>query len=342
MGELYIVYGQSKRLNSGRIQALGRRADSGPKAGPVEGAAAGDMSSSDSPERRVLNPRSMRAPALFVGFPSPDAASDTDYQQALRRLGIQLRKPRGILVASARWHTVRPLRVTGHPEPPLLPHPDDARAWATRPPAPCTGEPGLAARAADLLSHAGLPAVVDDARGLDAASWMPLSLVYGRGEVPIVEVSLPAGGSPEDMLAVGAALAPLRSDGVLLVGSGAVVCNPHRARPDRGGGLPESWARAFDDWVGDRLEALDVDALADYRRRGPHAHISAPTPEFLDPLFFVLGTRMPGDRVMTLFEGFHAGSLSLRTCLLAGRRRTDLRLPDELTLRVPAPLRAAR
>src|SRR5690606_6034375 len=204
-GGLYIVYGQFNRLISGGIQGARASRRFRSQAGPVEGADPGDMSSSDSPERRVLNPKSMRAPALFVGFPSPDAASDADYQQALRRLGIQLRKPRGILVATARWHTVRPLRVTGHPEPPLLPHPDDARAWASRPPAPCTGEPGLAARAADLLDHAGLPAVVDESRGLDAASWMPLSLVYGRGEVPIVELSLPAGGTPEDMLAVGAA-----------------------------------------------------------------------------------------------------------------------------------------
>ncbi|HEY8536633.1 MAG TPA: class III extradiol ring-cleavage dioxygenase, partial [Vicinamibacterales bacterium] len=283
------------------------------------------MNTSDSQEQRVLNPKSMRAPALFVGFPSPDAASDADYVQALRRLGVQLRKPRGIVVATARWHTVRPLRVTGHPEPPLLPHPDDHRPWASRTQARCVGQPGLAARAADLLGGAGLPAVVDASRGLDAASWMPVSLVFGRSEVPTIEVSLPAGGSPGDMMAVGAALAPLRSEGVLLVGSGAVVCNPHRARPDRGDGLPESWARAFDDWVSACLETLDVEALADYRRRGPHAHISAPTPEFLDPLLFVLGARMPGDRIVTLFEGFHAGSLSLRTCLLVGRRKTDLR-----------------
>lgn len=304
------------------------------------------MQPTASSEHRIPNPRSHRAPALFVGFPSPDATADADYGQALRRLGVQLRRPRGILVATARWHTVRPLRLTGNPEPPLLPDPDHYPAWASRQPAPCAGEPGLAARAAELLTAAGVPAVVDTVRGLDAASWMPLSLVYARGDVPMVELSLPAGGTPRDMLAVGTALAPLRSQGVLLVGSGAVVCNPHRARPDRPGALPESWARAFDAWVGDRLEALDVDALAEYRRLGPHAHVSAPTQAFLDPLFFVLGARMQGDRVVTLFEGFHAGSLSLRTCLLVGRRKSDLRLPDELTLKRPvpprAPLRAVR
>ena len=74
----------------------------------------------------------------------------------------------------------------------------------------------------------------------------------------------------------------------------------------------------------------DIDSLLQYRRQGPHAHMSAPTAEYLDPLFFVLGANQQGDRIMTLFEGFHSGALSMRTCLLVGRRKDDLRLPDEL------------
>jgi 4,5-DOPA dioxygenase extradiol len=121
----------------------------------------------------------------------------------------------------------------------------------------------------------------------------------------------------------------LRQAGIMLVGTGSTVCNPHRVTGSSPASV-ESWALAFDEWVSERLAALDVDAHAEYRRRAPHAHLSAPTADFLDPLFFVLGAHLTGDRVMTIFEGFHAGSLSLRTCLLAGRRREDLRLPDEL------------
>jgi aromatic ring-opening dioxygenase catalytic subunit (LigB family) len=75
---------------------------------------------------------------------------------------------------------------------------------------------------------------------------------------------------------------------------------------------------------------MDIAALSDYRGRAPHAHLSAPTAEFLDPLFVVLGTSMEGDQVQTLLEGVHAAALSLRTCLLAGRRQDDRRLPDNL------------
>jgi aromatic ring-opening dioxygenase catalytic subunit (LigB family) len=83
--------------------------------------------------------------------------------------------------------------------------------------------------------------------------------------------------------------------------------------------------------VGERSAGLARRRRAHGVRQGPQAHLSAPTAEYLDPLFFVLGANLTGDRVLTLFEGFHAASLSLRSCLLVGRRKEDLRLPDDLT-----------
>lgn len=272
----------------------------------------------------------MRAPALFIGFPSPLLVKDDEYVKALRRCGIQLRPPRGIVIASARWHTVRPLRVTGSQKPRQLHDYGDYPTWLNALSYPCPGAPALAAKVASLLEDAGTPAILDMGQGLDYASWMPLSLLYASAKVPIVEVSLPAGGRPEEMMAVGRALAPLRASGYMIVGTGATVCNPHRMRHDNQHAPAEGWARAFDEWVGDRLQTLDIGSLLEYRRRGPHAHISAPTPDYIDPLFFVLGANLQGDRVMTLFEGFHSGALSMRTCLLIGRRKEDLRLPDEL------------
>ncbi len=271
-----------------------------------------------------------RAPAAFIGFPSPLLLKDQEYATALRRFGISLRPPKGIVIASAHWHTMRPLRVTGSRKPTLLHDYGEYPSWLNRVSYACTGSPTLATDVVNALKEAGQPGVVDMSQGLDYSTWMPLSLMYSSGKVPIVQLSLPSGGSPEDMMTVGRALAPLRQDGVMLVGSGAVVNNPHRARHDSLDAPAEGWARAFDDWVGERLQTMDIAALAEYRRRGPHAHLSAPTAEFLDPLFFVLGASMEGDQVVTLFEGFHAAALSLRTCLLAGRRQDDRRLPDNL------------
>jgi 4,5-DOPA dioxygenase extradiol len=281
-----------------------------------------------SRHRRARN--SARAPATFIGFPSPLLLKDEGYSTALRRFGIRLRQPKGIVVASARWHTVRPLRVTGSIRPPLLHDYGDYPAWLERVSYRCAGAPALASDVAALLNSTGQPAVLDPKQGLDFATWMPMSLMYSSGKVPVVQVSLPAGGSPTEMMAVGKALAPLRQAGIMLVGTGATVCNPHRVSPSPADAGVETWALAFDEWVSERLAALDLESLIEYRRRAPHAHLSAPTADFLDPLFFVLGASLTGDRVVTIFEGFHAGSLSLRTCLLAGRRREDLRLPDEL------------
>jgi 4,5-DOPA dioxygenase extradiol len=289
------------------------------------------MTTMEKTERPANRSSSNRAPALFVGFPSPMLLRDDDYTKALRRFAIHMRAPRGIVVASAGFHTVRPLRVTGGKKPPLLYDYGEFPSWLEHVSYPCSGAPALAAEVVGLLGGAGVPAMMDMEQGFEHGAWMPLSLLYASGKVPIVGVSLPAGGAPEEMMAVGKALAPLRSAGIMLVGSGAVVCNPHRADYENPDAPTDGWARGFDDWVADRLQSLDIAALVEYRRQGPHAHVSAPTAEHLDPLFFVLGAAMQGDRVLPIFEGFHAGSLSLRTCLLAGRRKDDLRLPDALS-----------
>ena len=154
-----------------------------------------------------------RAPAAFVGFPSPLLLKDQEYSTALRRFGISLRPPKGIVVASARWHTMRPLRVTGSRKPTLLHDYGEYPSWLDRITYACSGSPTLASEVVAALEDGGQGGVVDMSQGLDHATWMPLSLMYSSGKVPIVQISLPSGGSPDDMMAVGKALAPLRQAG---------------------------------------------------------------------------------------------------------------------------------
>jgi 4,5-DOPA dioxygenase extradiol len=78
----------------------------------------------------------------------------------------------------------------------------------------------------------------------------------------------------------------------------------------------EEWARAFDDWMRDRLLRLDVEGIKAYRQTAPRAALAAPTSEHFDPTFFVLGSRAPGDGLATVYEGWHYGSLSMRTFAL--------------------------
>ncbi len=283
----------------------------------------------DPPNRR--RPSSARAPALFISHGSPLVVMNEAYKLALRRFGAKLREPKGLVVFSAHWETMRPVRVTGARSPQLIQDYEGFPSWVDSLTYKCKGSPALADSVVRMLSANGVSAIVDATHGLDSGTWIPLSLMFPQGRSPIVQVSLPSATPPEDLVHIGRALAPLRGEGVMVVGSGGIVHNPSRVRFDLHDPPTEPWARAFDNWVRDRLDALDEEALVDYRARAPQAHLAAPTFEHLAPLFVVLGARCPGDRCVHLFEGFHAGNLSLRSVALMGRRVNDARLPDDLT-----------
>jgi 4,5-DOPA dioxygenase extradiol len=276
--------------------------------------------------------RDIRAPVLFISHGSPLALVENEFKQALRSFGAHMRLPKAVLVVSAHWPAVRPLRVTGSESPATMHDYDGFPTWLSSVTYRCPGSPAMAERVVTVLGGAGLAAVVDPQRGLDSGAWCPLSLMYPSAQVPVLQLSIPAPATPEEMLAIGAAVAPLRREGMMLVGSGGIVHNPSMVRFDARQSSPELWAMAFDEWMRDRIEALDIETLCQYRRKGPQAHLAAPTSEHLDPLFFSLGARLTGDVVFPLAEGFHAANLSLRSFVLKGKRSEDNRLPTELTL----------
>ncbi|HET6203232.1 MAG TPA: class III extradiol ring-cleavage dioxygenase [Planctomycetota bacterium] len=258
-------------------------------------------------------------PAVFISHGSPMVLLDDDaYTRAIRRLGEAIPSPAAVLVVSAHWQRPLPIRVTGHPRPPLIydfgGFPDELYEVSY----PCPGSPELAAEIVSLLERGGFPAGTDASRGLDHGAWVPLRFAYPTAEVAVVEVSLPAGESPADLLRVGQALAPLRERGALLVGSGGIVHNLRRVAFDRKDAEVDPWARAFDDWVRDRLRAGDLESLISYRELAPHADLAVPTTEHFDPLFVVLGSGHEGERVIDLYEGFQYGNLSMRSFLRTG------------------------
>ena len=153
---------------------------------------------------------------------------------------------------------------------------------------------------------------------------MPLSLAFPSARVPVVQVSLPLPVTPEEIVEMGRALAPLRDANVLLVGSGGVVHNLHRLRFSGETHVPDPWALGFDELVREQVARLDVAALCDYRRRAPHVLESVPTPEHFEPLLFVLGAAAGGDGVRPVYEGFRYGSLSMRSFAIGGRRLGEI------------------
>jgi len=282
-----------------------------------------DGQSYGGPERRQLARR--RVPALFVSHGSPQALFDQEWGNALRRFAAHQSNLDAIVAISAHWESLRPVRVTRSSRPELLfdftgmPSNIERHSYAPQ------GHPKLADEIVALLEGAGIRAVTDATRGLDHGIWIPVATAYPSARVPVVQISLPAPSEPDDVLAMGRALGPLRERNILLMGSGGIVHNLHRVRFASQDHTPDPWAMSFDQWSRDQIGRLDIDALVQYRRRAPHALESVPTPEHLAPLFFVLGTAEDGDRVYDVYEGFRYGSLSMRAFVLAGRRRDDQR-----------------
>lgn len=247
-------------------------------------------------------------PSLFISHGSPMLALEPGASgPALARLAASLPRPKAIVLVSAHWES-RELLVASSPAPETwhdfggFP----AALFAVQYPAP--GDPALAAQVADRLSAAGLPARLDPQRPFDHGAWVPLSLMYPAADIPVVQVSLPSQGGPALQHAVGQALAGLRGDGILLIGSGSITHNLRELDWHAG---PESitpWARAFRDWMVERLQAADEPALFDYRSQAPHAQRNHPSDEHLLPLYFARGA---GGEFALEHQGFTLGALGM-------------------------------
>ena len=257
--------------------------------------------------------RPNRLPALFIGHGSPtNALEDNEFTRGWQRLGRSLPRPRAILSVSAHWYT-RGSFVTANAQPRTIhdfggfPKPLYEVQY------PAAGAPELAARVAALLAPRSVPAVED--WGLDHGTWSVLVHTHPAADVPVVQLSIDAMQPAAVHLELGRQLAPLRDEGVLLVGSGGIVHNLARVEWRHGAPTPP-WAEEFEDWARGRIAAGDDAALADLGRAGASAPLAVPTPEHYLPLLYVLGARQPGDRVSFPVGGFDLGSLSMSAVLL--------------------------
>ncbi|MDO8836874.1 MAG: class III extradiol ring-cleavage dioxygenase [Vicinamibacterales bacterium] len=272
-------------------------------------------------ERRASRVR--RVPSLFLAHGSPLSVMDKPFGTALRKFVSRQKRLRAIVVVSAHWQTQGGLRVTSNPQPQLAYDFMGFPSWAYQLSYPCPGDRSVAQAVAILLEREGIDARLDPDRGLDHGVWVPLSLAVPEAKTPVVQLSLPLPGDPDLLLRVGKALAPLRSEDILIVGTGGIVHNLQSLEMDTPAGIAEPWAEEFDGWVHDRAVAMDRASLADYRKLAPHANTAAPTPEHFDPLLVIMGTALPNDSVLDLYAGFRYGTLSMRSFALVGRRRED-------------------
>jgi len=160
----------------------------------------------------------------------------------------------------------------------------------------------------ELLQAEGLPAQLDSQRPFDHGTWVPLSLMYPQADIPVVQLSLPSRLGPALQTRIGHALAGLREQGVLLIGSGSITHNLRDLDWHAGPESVEPWAKAFRDWMIDKLAADDQAALHDYRQQAPNAVRSHPSDEHLLPLYFARGA---GGKFSVAHQGFTLGALGM-------------------------------
>jgi len=219
-------------------------------------------------------------------------------------------RPRAILMISAHW-VARPITLGAtHPVPLVYDFYGFPRKYyEVTYPAP--GAPELAERVRALLAPAHRVASADG-RGLDHGAYVPLVAMIPAADVPVLQMSIPT-MAPAELVAIGQALAPLRDEGVLVVGSGFLTHNLHLIdwRPDA---VTPGWAREFDAWIADVLRRRDVEALLRYRETAPGVKMALPTHEHFVPVAIALGASLDAREAVTFpIEGFAYGAFTKRS-----------------------------
>ena len=248
----------------------------------------------------------MRTPVLFISHGAPSLLIEqAPARTFLTELGASLPKPKAIVVISAHWQE-RHAKVgcqrendTIHDFSGFGPELEQREYVAP-------GDPVLAREVISRLTVAGIEAVPAN-RGLDHGAWVPLSLMWPAADVPVVPVSLIRGDELEH-LKLGAALAPLRDEGVLIIGSGAATHPLAAAVP--GIDKPAHWVEGFDNWLGDAVVAHDVPGLLGWKK-APEAKRTHPSDEHLMPLFVCIGAAGDQPRVHELHHSWTWHVLSM-------------------------------
>lgn len=250
-------------------------------------------------------------PSLFISHGSPMLAVEEDAATAAwDRIAAGLRRPRAVVAASAHWMTRMP--AVGAAAQPATIHDFGGfpeALYRIRYPAP--GDPALAAEVAGRLDEAGLPARLDPQRGLDHGIWVVLRHLFPEADVPVVPLALQPEGGPAHHYRLGRALAPLRKQDVLVLGTGGFVHNLQEYFQGLYRDGEPGHVRAFRAWMASRLAAGDVEALIDYRAQAPHAARAHPTDEHLLPLYVALGAGGERAAAQLLYDGVSEGVLGM-------------------------------
>ncbi|HKT03741.1 MAG TPA: class III extradiol ring-cleavage dioxygenase [Rugosimonospora sp.] len=248
-----------------------------------------------------------RMPALYLSHGAPPLADDPVWPAQLARWSAALPRPAAILIVSAHWEEA-PLSLGATATVPLVYDFWGFPEHYYRVTYPAPGAPELAERVRKLLHSPEHPVHQDPNRGLDHGAYVPLVEMYPGADIPTLQISMPT-LDPAGLFAIGRRLAPLRDEGVLIIGSGFTTHNLRLMQrspvPDA---PPPSWSAEFDDWVRRAVSTKDIDGLLDFARKAPASHLAHPRTEHFAPLFVTLGASVDEPREdRSVIDGYWFG-----------------------------------
>jgi len=250
-------------------------------------------------------------PAIFFGHGNPmNALADNKYTRAWAEIGHTIPMPKAILCVSAHWY-VPAVGVTAMERPNTIHDFGGFPRELFEFEYPAAGSPELAARVNDLL---GGEVILDTVRwGLDHGTWSVLCHVFPNADIPVVQLSIDETKPSDWHYEFAKQIAPLRDEGILIIGSGNLVHNLHTYAWGKQNVEPFDWAVRFENEAKDLMLAADHKPLASYELMGKDAQLSIPTPDHFLPLLYILAIQHDGDEVTFPVEGFDGGSISMLT-----------------------------
>lgn len=232
----------------------------------------------------------MYQPSLFLSHGAPDLILKTEHPtyRFLQELPHTFPRPDAIVMFSAHWGTEH-IMIAQNESYKTIHDFDgfDERLYLMRYAA--HGNPELAGMILDLVKKNDSKARLVNNAGLDHGAWIPLMLMYPEPFIPIVEVAIQPNNSPEYHHSLGVSLRELRSQNILVIGSGSLTHNLYKMTWDSDASLPPRWVADFSTWMKDRLESGDQESILQYRTLAPYAQENHPTDEHLMPLFIAMG-----------------------------------------------------
>jgi 4,5-DOPA dioxygenase extradiol len=253
-------------------------------------------------------------PAIFFGHGNPmNALLRNEWTEGWAAIGKNLERPRGVLCVSAHWYL--PATLVSAMSAPRTIHDFGGfprELYQVQYPAP--GDPELARRVQEIL--APLPVELDDSWGLDHGTWSVLLHVFPEADIPIVQLSIDETQPSAFHFELGKRLAPLRDEGILIVGSGNLVHNLHTYAWGKHMPEPYDWAVRFETAAKEMMVQDEFEPLINYESLGRDALLAIPTPDHYLPLLYVIGAKRNDDAITFPVEGVDGGSISMLTVRL--------------------------